>query len=42
MAYVLLETPETGLIFIVSLDICFLVFVLLLTVYYQKHKKRKK
>jgi uncharacterized protein with PQ loop repeat len=42
MAYVLLETPELGLIFIVSLDICFLVFVLMLTIYYQKHKKRKR
>lgn len=41
MAYILLETPELGLIFIVSLDICFLVFVLSLTIYYQRRKRRK-
>ena len=42
LSYVLLETPEIGLLFIISLDICFLVFVLSLTVYYQKHRKRRR
>ena len=39
--YVLLETPEVGLFFIISLDLMFLLFVLYLTVHYQKHKKKK-
>ena len=39
--YVLLETPEIGLFFIISLDLMFLFFVLYLTIHYQKHKKRK-
>ena len=39
--YVLLETPEIGLFFIISLDLMFLLFVLCLTVHYQKHKKKK-
>lgn len=40
--YVLLETPALGLIFIISLDLVFLLFVFGLTRYYQKHKKQKK
>ena len=39
LGYVLLETPEIGLMFIVFLDLAFLLFVLGLTIYYQKHKK---
>ena len=41
-SYVLLETPELGLVFIVLLDLAFLVFVLCLTIYYQRLKKRKR
>ncbi|MBO4480391.1 MAG: PQ-loop repeat-containing protein [Alphaproteobacteria bacterium] len=39
--YILLESPEIGLMFIVSLDLVFLIFVLLLTIYYQKHGKKR-
>jgi uncharacterized protein with PQ loop repeat len=42
MTYVLLMAPDWGLIFIISLDIGFLLFVLMLTMYYQKHNPRKK
>lgn len=42
LGYILTETPEIGLMFIVFLDLAFLIFVLSLTIYYQKHKKRKK
>lgn len=41
LAYVLLESPEIGVIFIATLDLVFLVFVFCLTAYYQKHRKRK-
>lgn len=41
-AYVLLESPEPGIIFIVSMDLCFVFVVLGLTKYYQRHKKRIK
>ncbi len=42
LAYVLLESPEIGVIFICTLDLVFLLLVFLLTAFYQKHKKRKK
>ena len=42
LGYVLLETPEVGVIFIAILDLIFIVTVFLLTAYYQKHNKRKK
>ncbi len=41
LSYVLLETPEIGVIFIASLDLAFLIIVFCLTSYYQKNKKRK-
>ena len=42
LAYVLLESPEIGVIFIATLDLVFLVLVFCLTEYYQKHKKGKR
>lgn len=42
LAYVLLESPEIGIIFICSLDLVFLLLVFLLTACYQKRKKRKR
>lgn len=42
LAYVLLESPEIGVIFICTLDLVFLLLVFLLTAFYQKHKKSKK
>ena len=42
LTYVLLESPEIGVIFICTLDLVFLLLVFLLTAFYQKHKKRKK
>ena len=42
LAYVLLESPEVGVIFIATLDLVFLVSVFCLTAYYQKHKKQKR
>ena len=41
LAYVLLESPEVGVIFICALDLMFLFFVFGLTVCYQKRRKRK-
>jgi uncharacterized protein with PQ loop repeat len=40
--YILLETPALGLIFIISLDLLFILFLFGLTMYYQKHKKLKR
>ena len=42
LLYVLLESPEPGVIFITTLDLAFLVFVFCLTAYYQKRKKTKR
>ncbi len=42
LGYVLLETPQIGVIFIAVLDLIFIITVFLLTAYYQKHNKRKK
>jgi uncharacterized protein with PQ loop repeat len=42
ISYVLLVNPTLGLLFICGLDICFLLFVLYLTIYYQRRKKRLK
>ena len=42
LAYVLLESPQIGVIFIVVLDLAFLIFVLGLTACYQKHPRKKK
>ena len=45
LIYVLLESPDIGVIFIVSLDLAFIISIYFLTIYYQnrkKHKKRKK
>ncbi len=42
LGYVLLETPQFGVIFIATLDLVFIVTVFLLTAYYQKHNKRRK
>ena len=41
LAYVLLESPEIGVIFICTLDLVFLLLVFLLTAFYQKHKIRR-
>ena len=42
LGYVLLETPEIGVIFIAMLDLVSNMTVFLLTAYYQKHNKRKR
>ncbi|MBQ6736078.1 MAG: PQ-loop repeat-containing protein [Alphaproteobacteria bacterium] len=42
LGYVLLETPQFGVIFIATLDLVFILSVFLLTAYYQKHHKRRK
>ena len=42
LGYVLLETPQFGVIFIATLDLMFILSVFLLTMYYQKYHKRKK
>jgi len=39
--YVLLKCPETGIIFISSLNLVFIVVVCILTVYYQNKKLQK-
>ncbi|MBO4746302.1 MAG: PQ-loop repeat-containing protein [Alphaproteobacteria bacterium] len=41
-AYVLLESPEIGVIFICALDLVFLFIVLWLTMRYQKRTKRNR
>lgn len=40
LGYILLETPQFGVIFIASLDLVFIMTVFMLTMYYQKHNKR--
>ena len=42
LGYVLLETPQFGVIFIATLDLIFIFLVFLLTLYYQKYNKRRK
>lgn len=42
LGYVLLETPQFGVIFIALLDLFFIISVFLLTMYYQKHNTRKR
>lgn len=42
LAYVLLESPEAGVIFICALDLVFLFIVLWLTMRYQKRTKRNR
>jgi uncharacterized protein with PQ loop repeat len=42
LSYVLLQSPEIGVIFICALDLVFLIFVFCLTIKYQKHKKTSK
>ena len=41
LAYVLLESPEIGVIFICTLDLVFLLVVLYLTIRYQNKKHKK-
>lgn len=42
LVYVLLETPEIGVIYIASMNLIFMVIVYSLTAHYQKKKKIKK
>ena len=42
LVYVLLESPELGVIYIASMNLIFMIIVCLLTAYYQKNKKRRK
>jgi len=42
LSYVLLESPEIGVIFICALDLVFLFIVLWLTMRYQKRTKRNR
>ncbi len=40
LSYVLLESPDWGVIFICLLDLAFIISVFCLTIYYQKRNKR--
>ena len=40
LIYVLMESPEPGIIFAATLNLFFVVFVFCLTIHYQKRKKR--
>ena len=42
LAYVLLESPEIGVVFLAALSLAFVLFVFGLTLFYQKHPKTKK
>ncbi len=42
LGYILLETPQFGVIFIALLDLVFIITVFMLTMYYQKNNTRKK
>jgi uncharacterized protein with PQ loop repeat len=42
LAYVLLESPESGIIFVAVMNLVFIITVSILTVYYQKINKAKK
>lgn len=42
LGYVLLKSPEIGVIFIAMLDLVSNMTVFILTAYYQKHNKRRK
>lgn len=42
LLYILLECPETGIIFVASMNIVFVITVCLLATYYQTNKKIKK
>ncbi len=42
LTYVLLESPDVGVIFICTVDLVFLFWVLFLTIRYQKHRKRRR
>ena len=42
LAYVLLESPDIGVILVTCIDLSFIITVLLLTMYYQKHNRRKR
>lgn len=42
LTYVLLESPDVGVIFICTVDLVFLFWVLFLTIRYQKHGKRRR
>ena len=42
LTYVLLESPDIGVISVTCVDLLFIITVFLLTWYYQKHNKRRK
>ena len=42
LGYILLETPQFGVIFIALMNLFFIITVFLLTVYYQKYYKPRK
>ena len=42
LGYVILETPEIGVVFVAVLDLVFIITVFALTSYYQKHNKKCK
>ena len=42
LGYILLETPEIGIISVTVLDLLFIMTVYILTAYYQKHNKKCK
>lgn len=41
LAYVLLESPEIGVIYIASMNLVFMIIVYILTAHYQKNKTKK-
>ena len=42
LVYVLLESPEIGVVFTASLSLFLVILVFVLTMYYQKYGKRRK
>ncbi|MBR5904598.1 MAG: PQ-loop repeat-containing protein [Alphaproteobacteria bacterium] len=42
LAYVLIESPEIGVIFLAALSLALVLFVFILTLFYQEHKPTKK
>ena len=42
LVYVLLESPEAGVIYIASMNLIFMMVVCVLTMYYQKNEKIRK
>ena len=42
LVYVLLESPEAGVVYIASMNLIFMIIVCVLTLHYQKNKRSRK